>query len=121
MEDDAIRLSFYQRLVGVKNEEQIEVLRYDFKDRFGQPPPQVENMLYAIKLKLLAGRAGIESISSEDGWVILRKLAGMRFDKDKLESLLKDGIKLGITQVSLDCKKLGSKWREVLEEVLEVA
>ena len=120
VEDTGTRLSLYHRLAGVKNEEQIEVLKYDFKDRFGQPPPEVENLLYAVRLKLLATRAAIESISTEEGWIVLRKFPGMRFDKDKLESLLKDGIKLGVTQIRLDYKKLGNKWREVLGEVLVV-
>ncbi len=118
MEDDATRLSLYHRLASVRNEEQIEVLRYDFRDRFGALPPQVDNLLYALRLKLLAARTGIESISTDEGGIVLRKFPGMRFDKDKLASLSIDGIKPGLTQVRLDYKKLGNKWREVLEEVL---
>ncbi len=118
VEDTATRLSLYHRLAGVKNEEQIEVLKYDFKDRFGQPPPEVDNLLYAVGLKLLAARAGIESISTEENWIVLRKFPGMRFEQGKPELFLRDGIKYGVTQIRLDYKKLGSKWREVLGEVL---
>ena len=120
VEDVSTRLSLYHRLAGVKNEEQIEVLKYDFRDRFGSPPPEVENLLYAVRLKLLAARAGIESISTEEGWIVLRKFAGMRFDTNKPETLLRDGIKPSVTQIRLDYKKLGKKWREVLREVLGV-
>ena len=42
----------------------------------------------------------------------------MRFDRQKVEPILRDGIKLGITQLRLSPKRLGSGWREVLEEVL---
>ena len=120
IEDANTRLSLYHRLAGIKNSEQIEVLKYDFKDRFGQPPPEVDNLLYAVSLKLLATKAGIESISTEDGWIVLRKFPGMRFDKARLETLARPGIIPGLTQVRLDYKKLGKKWREVLEEVLGV-
>ncbi|MFH1663077.1 MAG: transcription-repair coupling factor [Chloroflexota bacterium] len=118
--DANTRLKLYHRLAEVKNEEQIEVLRYDFKDRFGEMPPEVENLLYAVRIKLLAARAGIESISTEDGQIVLRLFSGMRFYKNKLESVLREGIKFGLIQLRLDYKKLGSKWREVLEEVLGV-
>ncbi|MCJ7769134.1 MAG: DEAD/DEAH box helicase, partial [Dehalococcoidales bacterium] len=112
------RLRLYHRLAEVKNEEQIEVLKYDFKDRFGGTPPEVDNLLYAIRIKLLAAKVGVESVSTEDSQIVLRLFSGMRFDKKKLEPILREGIKFGLIQLKLDYKKLGSKWREVLEEVL---
>ena len=114
------RLSLYQRLAEIKNTEQIEVLAYDFKDRFGALPRQVENLLYAVRIKLLAAKAGVESIATEDSQIVLRLFDGMRFDKQKLEPILRDGIKFGVTQLRLEYKKLGNKWRDVLEEVLGV-
>ena len=114
------RLRLYHRLAEVKNEEQIEVLKYDFKDRFGGMPPEVDNLLYAIRIKLLAAKAGVESVSTEDGQIVLRLFSGMRFDKKRLEPILREGIKFGLIQLRLDYKKLGSKWREVLEEMLGV-
>jgi len=43
----------------------------------------------------------------------------MHFDKQQLEPFLRDGIKLGITQLRLNPKRLSSQWQVVLEEVLE--
>jgi len=80
-------------------------------------PAEVENLLYAVKIKLLAARAGIESITTEDGQIIIRRFEGMGFDRQKLEPL-KDGIKVGITQLRLNPKRLGGEWQKVLEEVL---
>jgi len=114
------RLRLYHRLAEVKNEEQVEVLRYDFKDRFGEPPLEVKNLLYAIRIKLLAVKAGIESISTEDNNIVLRLFDGMRFDRKKLEPVLKDGVKFGLIQLRLEYKRLGNKWQEILEEVLAV-
>jgi hypothetical protein len=42
----------------------------------------------------------------------------MPFDKQKLEPLVRDGIKLGTTQLRLNPKRLGREWQKVLEEVL---
>ncbi len=72
-----------------------------------------------MKIKLLAARAGIESITTEDGQIIIRRFQGMGFDKQKLEPVLKDGIKVGITQLRLSPKRLGGEWQKVLEQVLD--
>ncbi|MBA7669073.1 Transcription-repair-coupling factor [subsurface metagenome] len=98
--------------------EQVEALGGEFSDRFGTLPTEVKNLLYAVKIKTLAARAGIESIATEDSQIVLRLFPGMQFNKQKLEPLLRDGIKLGTTQLRLHPKRLGGEWQGVLEEVL---
>jgi transcription-repair coupling factor (superfamily II helicase) len=85
-------------------------LASEFSDRFGRPPPEVENLLYIVRLKALAARAGIESISTEPGQVTLRLFGGMLISRD--------GMKVGLTQIRLNLKRLGSEWQKVLEEVV---
>ena len=112
------RLSLYQSLVKLEKVEQIEELAHEFNDRFGTLPIEVKNLLYAVKIKTLAAKAGIESISTEEGQIILRLFEGLRFDKQKLEPFLKDGIKIGTTRLRLYPKHLGGEWQRVLEEVV---
>jgi transcription-repair coupling factor (superfamily II helicase) len=116
--DVEARLSLYQKLVKLQAPEQLETLAQEFSDRFGPLPPEVENLLYVVKIKLLAAKAGIESIATEDGQIVLRRFGGMQFDREKLEPILKDGVKVGITQLRLNPKRLDGEWQEVLEEVL---
>jgi len=111
------RLSLYTKLAKFEAPEQLETLAQEFGDRFGTLPAEVKNLLYAVKIKLLAARAGIESITTEEGQIIIRRFQGMGFDRQKLEPL-KDGIKVGITQLRLNPKRLGGEWKEVLEEVV---
>jgi len=115
------RLSLYQSLVKLERVEQIEDLAREFSDRFGSPPPEVKNLLYAVKIKVLAAKAGIESISTEQGQIILKLFEGMRFNRQKLEPYLKDGIRLGLSQLHLNPRRLGGEWRQVLEEVVKRA
>lgn len=112
------RLSLYQSLVKLEKVEQVEDLAHEFSDRFGSLPLEVKNLLYAVKLKTLAAKAGIESISTEQGQIILRLFQGLQFDKQKLEPV-RDGIKLGLSQLRLNPRRLGDGWQEVLEEVLK--
>ena len=112
------RLSLYQSLSKLDKVELVEALDDEFSDRFGTLPMEVKNLLYAVKLKAQAARAGIESIATEDGQIVLRLFPGMRFDKQKLEPLLREGIKLGTTQLRLHPKRLGKEWQKVLEGVV---
>jgi len=119
--DLATRLSLYQRLADSTSVEEIETLASEFSDRFGKLPKEVKNLLYSVRIKALATRAGIETIATEHGQIILIPFEGMHFDKRKLESLQRDGIKIGLHQIRINYKKL-TDWRKVLEEVLrEVA
>jgi transcription-repair coupling factor (superfamily II helicase) len=116
--DVETRLNLYQSLAKLDKVEQVEALAQEFSDRFGSLPIEVKNLLYAVKVKILAAKAGIESISTEDGQIVLRLFEGMQFDKQKLAPLLKDGVKVSTTQLRLNPKRLGKEWRKVLEEVL---
>ena len=118
MADVNTRLSLYQSLVKLDGVEQIEDIAREFNDRFGAPPPEVRNLLYALRIKILAARAGVESISTEDSRIVLRRFQGMHFNKQQLEPLVKDGVKVGLTQLRLNPKRLGGEWQQVLEEVL---
>ena len=43
----------------------------------------------------------------------------MPINRQQLEPLLRDGIKLGTTQLRLNTRKLGKEWKKVLEEVVK--
>jgi transcription-repair coupling factor (superfamily II helicase) len=97
---------------------QIDQLEAEFKDRFGFPPPEVKNLLYAVKLKALAAKAAVESISTEDGQIVIRRFQGMPFDQQRVKYYIRDGIKSGVTHIYLNPKRIRD-WQKVLEEVVK--
>ncbi|MFH0951681.1 MAG: TRCF domain-containing protein [Patescibacteria group bacterium] len=113
------RLALYQKMARLDKVEQTGTLVQEFTDRFGQPPKEVENLLYAIKIKLLAARAGIASVATEEGEIVLRLIEGMRFDTKKLAPLVRDGIKMDALSIRLNPKRLGDKWPVALEDVVK--
>jgi hypothetical protein len=56
----------------LRSEEEIEKLSLELVDRFGPPPEAVTNLLTQLRIKLLAMRAGVESVSVEDGKILIR-------------------------------------------------
>jgi transcription-repair coupling factor (superfamily II helicase) len=112
------RLNLYQKLARVDKEEQIDGLAQEFGDRFGKLPAEVKNLLYALRIKVLAARAGVESVSTEDSEIVLRLFEGMKFDPQKLEPLLGEGVTLGKGQIRVGYKRI-KEWERVLQKVLE--
>ncbi|MBI3244053.1 MAG: transcription-repair coupling factor [Chloroflexi bacterium] len=70
--DRSLRLKLYRRLAEIKDEAGLDEIAAELADRFGQPPRPVESLLFLIRVKLLAYKAGIEGVASEDGQIVLR-------------------------------------------------
>jgi transcription-repair coupling factor (superfamily II helicase) len=113
------RLELYKNLANPDASEKLDDILKEYTDRFGEPPPEVENLLYAVKIKGLAAKAGIESISSEENYIILRRFQGLPFDANKFLQTLTDGITVGRTQIRINYKKIGKRWQKVLERVIK--
>lgn len=56
------RLSLYQELDSLKNEEELETFSAQLKDRFGPIPREVKELLFSFKLRWAAQHAGIERL-----------------------------------------------------------
>ncbi|MGD9115689.1 MAG: transcription-repair coupling factor [Dehalococcoidia bacterium] len=116
--DVETRLSLYQKLARVDKEEQLETLAQEFGDRFGKPPVEVRNLLYMLKIKLRATKAGVESITTEDGEIIIRFFEGMSYDRAKIELISSEGVTAGKSQIRLNYRRIKG-WEKVLEGLLE--
>jgi len=117
--DDMItRLELYQRMADISELKQIPNLAQELNDRFGVPPKEVENLLYILKIKVMAKDRGIESISNLDGEIIIQLFAGMQLNKQKLSHFYRDGIKIGTSQLRMNLRQPGKGWKTMLEEIL---
>ncbi len=80
--DKNMRLLLYRRLADTRSTSEIEALTEEFTDRFGPPPEPVLNLLFQLRVKLLAEKAGLASIGGENGQLTLR------FPEDALPTYL---------------------------------
>jgi transcription-repair coupling factor (superfamily II helicase) len=127
VEDLNTRIALYQKLVKLDKIAGIDSLRQEFTDRFGALPKEVDNLLYAVKIKLIAAQSGIESVAMDESEIVLRRFEGMRFDREKMEPFLK-GLRLPLGSlrfdplaIRLNTKRTGATWPKVLEDVLRRA
>jgi transcription-repair coupling factor (superfamily II helicase) len=75
--DRTMRLGLYRRIADTQTLDEVEALEGEFTDRFGPPPPAVENLFYQMKVKIKATEAGFSSVSIENGQLILRYPKGV--------------------------------------------
>lgn len=70
--DQSLRLQLYRRMANISDLAELDQLEDEFKDRFGPPVEQVKDLFYQLKVKLLAGQAGLVSVSVEADQIVLR-------------------------------------------------
>jgi len=66
--NDTERLSTYRRLYALETEEQLKELADELRDRFGNPPPEVELLYNVVRIRQVAGKIGFRRVRvSEHG------------------------------------------------------
>ena len=121
IEEVDMRLSVYQRITSLTTVEEVDDLEKELIDRFGPLPTEAENLLYVVRIKALGYRAGLESILTNVDVVTLRLFAGLQFNRQKLMSYYKYGIKIGTTQLIMGLKRAGKDWQKVLIDILKTS
>ncbi len=70
--DERLRLEVYHRLAEVEKEADLKDLKAEILDRFGFPPPEVENLFEAVEIRLLAEELGINEVKVRKEGIFLK-------------------------------------------------
>jgi len=62
IESDSERLDFYRRLYGLSSADEIQSMRDELRDRFGEYPEEVENLFGVVELKTIASKIGFTKV-----------------------------------------------------------
>jgi transcription-repair coupling factor (superfamily II helicase) len=113
------RLSLYRKLAKIESITEVEDISQEFRDRFGVLPQPAKNLLYVVEIRVLAAKAGAESISTLGNRVIIKFKEGRKVKSLSLGGSYSSAVKAGNTQVKLDIKYAGDKWTAILGEILQ--
>jgi transcription-repair coupling factor (superfamily II helicase) len=119
IEDLPTRLEIYRRLGAVSAVEEIEAMEHELLDRFGPLPWQVQNLLYVVRLKLTAGKAGVKAVVREDSHIVLRLHDEVGGARNALQRLLGRDTAVGHMQIRLDLENLSDGWEAPLMSAIE--
>jgi len=113
------RLGLYHRLARVQHVEEVEDMARELEDRFGPLPQPVVNLLYVVRIKVLAANAGVSSVYPQGRQVVMKPRDVIASEaKQSLTRRYDAAVKIGPTRIRLDTRLLGDRWTEVLEDIL---
>jgi transcription-repair coupling factor (superfamily II helicase) len=84
------RLTVYRRMAGVRSEDELRKVVEEARDRYGPPPPSIENLAEYAFIRLLADRIGIESIDREAHLVVLKFRPEAKLDPTWLFKIVRE-------------------------------
>jgi len=114
--DQEMRLGLYRRIADVTSLDDIDALAEEFGDRFGPMPESVSNLLYQMRIKLMAGEVGLISISIEGNQMILRFPEGViPVQRNDLSSQ----VRVGKFAYWVRFDPEGQDWPDLLAGILE--
>lgn len=117
--DTALRLQVYRRLANLQELQAIDEVAQELADRFGPVPDAVTGLLYQLKIKLLAERAGATAVGNENGQIYIRLPYLAEVDRDALRRYLGPDVRVSRTAVWLGDAPDPTRWRTRLTEILE--
>lgn len=116
IEDLPLRLGAYQRLARAADTEEAVIIGEELRDRFGPAPEPVDNLIYVVRIKVLAGAADVETIIREGSSIAIRLRNGVGGARPLLQKDLGTVAQVGDSLVRLPMK---GQWPEILAWVLE--
>lgn len=119
VQDVSLRLALYQRLLKATTLAEVDDFEGETKDRFGELPEETKDLLFILRVKLLAAEAAISGVVREGDNIVLR-MSDRRaetLDRSALLRAFGNRIRLSPTQIRFDHQENG-RWRNLLVSVL---
>ncbi len=111
-------MQLYRRMADVQNETQLDAMRAELIDRFGTLPPELEGLLFQLRVKLLSHLANVTAITSDDSQISIRLPYLAEVDRAALQNYIGNGVRVSRTSVWLPRDLEESEWQARLLRVL---
>ena len=114
------RMAMYQRLARATTIEAVDDLPREFMERFGHRlPDELHNLLFGVRVRVLAKAAGVESVTKRSDRVTLKLVDEAGGARVALERALGHGTTVGNQQAHVPLMQQELPWGQALLEVLE--
>lgn len=114
--DQAQRVALYQRMAGLDSLQGVHDMEEELHDRYGPPPPEVQDLLQALRWRALAIQAGVQSIAKEGDEIVLRMREPIGGARPALQKRLSPVARVGLETVRLPFR---GRWQATLSWALE--
>jgi len=117
--DASLRLRLYRRMAVLATLNDIDEMAAELADRFGAIPDPVDNLLFQLRIKILASEAGIAAVGSESGQVQIRLPGEEAAGGMRLQRYLGQDIRVSRQKIWLARGLSTRQWQVALVQVLE--
>ena len=117
--DAALRLRLYRRMALLDTLPGIDEMAEELADRFGPIPDPVHHLLYQLRVKALAQRAGVTAVTTEAGQIRIRIAEQDNLDRYRLQRYLGNQVRVSKSAVWMPREMSTHEWQVALVQVLE--
>jgi transcription-repair coupling factor (superfamily II helicase) len=113
--DERLRLRIYQQLAGATSESELDESARNLRQRFGPRPEELDNLLLALRVRLVAAAAGAQAVETDREQVVVSFAPGHGLPlRDLAESGPGKALEAGNNRLRLRPDLLGDRWPELL-------
>lgn len=119
--DENLRMTFYKKIASAQNDQRLEDIRNELRDRFGAIPGNIDNLLRFVRVKRYAQSLGVISIVREGARGVVKLSQQARVDPNKLMQMIQDNAQFKFTPngvLSFPLQEHGAQVIDAIEELL---
>jgi transcription-repair coupling factor (superfamily II helicase) len=105
-------------MAGLTTEEEVDRIHRELEDRFGTVPEEAENLIYLLRLKVLATAAGVEIVTTEGNQPAIGLGTVAEVKRRRAEGRLPKGVKVVDDRLLLPTSMQDKGWQRGLEDTL---
>ncbi len=117
--DAALRLRLYRRMAMLTSMAEIDEMAAELTDRFGPIPDPLDNLLYQLRIKVLATRAQVTAVTTEAGQIRIHIAELEHVDRYRLQRYLGDAARVSRKAIWLKRELSTREWQVALVQILE--
>jgi len=114
-----LRLGIYRRMASLTTGDEIDRIHQELEDRFGPLPEEAENLIYLLRLKVLATVAGVEIVTTEENKPAIGLGTIAEVKRRRAEGRLPSEARVLDDRLVLPTSLDHEGWRRQLEETLK--
>lgn len=117
--DGGLRLRLYRRMATLSSLPDIDEMAEELADRFGPIPDPVHNLLYQLRIKVLAEGAKVTAVTIEAGQIKIRVPDLENIDRFRLQRYLGETVRVSRKAIWMPRNLSTHEWQIELVQVLE--
>ncbi len=116
--DVELRLNTYRRVASAETLAEVNHVEAELRDRFGEPPEEVEHLLALIRVRIRCAALGIQSVVEREREIVLRPVETASLKGRGLERALGSALRFTPNSVRIRMSEIEIPWEQALDAVI---